>query len=630
MKRSLLPGALVGGAAKWITASVTAVAAAAAVAANARSLGIQAWLGAHGLGFADYAPSRISVTPRLDSLFALGDTLVLAATITNRHGGLLAGPVIRWRSERPEVAVVDSAGVVIAQGPGQTRIVAALGKLAAAARVIVRQRVVGVVIPGDTTLRLKEGDRWPLEAYGVDARGMRVEDRAVVWSSSDSTVAAIDSSGTLLARAPGRAVLTASVDGASSRAGVQVILAPALLTLEAGDALRVPAGHTLPRPVVVRVVSAGGRPVPNALVTFQPEDPEGSASPAGLRTDAAGRARTAWTLSPRPGRQRLLVRVEGLDSVLALGVEADPVPRNTRVEQVGSPPRGTAGAPLAEPIGIRVSDSLGVALADVPVNWRTPEGGKIEALAGRTDSLGEAWAEWILGPNAGVQHARVQVGNPRSMPPFAVEAWARPASPAALQVVAGDGQRGTAGQPLPREIVLLVRDRFGNPVPGASVAVRALDGTVADSVVAADSSGQARVRWTLGRRSGMQRLEVLAAGADSAAVVTARAAPREAANVTFASPPAVAPAGRATALAVSVTDAYGNPVSDVLVVFTASHGEVAPQRVMTDVRGRAATRWTPAATPGEQTVTASLRGGPIRWSHRVRVRAGNAPKGEGR
>jgi hypothetical protein len=183
---------------------------------------------------------------------------------------------------------------------------------------------------------------------------------------------------------------------------------------------------------------------------------------------------------------------------------------------------------------------------------------------------------------------------------------------------------------LPKEIVLVVRDRFGNPVSGASVAVRASDGAAADSVVVADSSGQARVRWTLGRRAGIQRLELRAAGADSVAVVTARAAPREAANVTFASPPAVARAGRATALAVSVTDAYGNPVSDALVVFTASHGAVAPQRVMTDARGRAATRWTPAARPEEQTVTASLRGGPIRWSHRVRVRAANAPQGEGR
>jgi expansin (peptidoglycan-binding protein) len=626
MKRSLLPGALVGGAAKWITASVTTVAAAAAVAANARSLGIQAWLGAHGLGFADYAPSRIVVTPAFDSLFAIGDTLVLTAAITNRHGAVLAGPVIRWQSERPEVAAVDSTGVVIAQGPGEARVIASLGKLASTARVVVRQRVVAVVIEGDTTLRLKEGDRFPLEAYGIDARGVRVEDRLVRWISSDSSVASVDSSGVLLARTPGRAVITAAVDSASRRAVVHVILAPGAITLEAGDALRVPAGRALPRPVVVRVLSRSGRPVPNAEVGFQPEDAEGVATPAVVRTDPGGRARTVWTLSPRPGRQRLLVRVEGLDSTLTLGVEADPVASNTRIEQIGSPPSGVVGAPLAEPVGIRVTDARGVALADVPVNWRTPEGGIIEPLADRTDSLGEAWARWTLGPAAGLQRARVLVGNPRTMPPFAVSVQAQPASPADLQVVAGGSQRGTAGRPLPEDVVVLVRDRFGNPVAGAPVQVRQVDGSVADSVVASDSTGRARVRWTLGRRAGLQRLVLEVAGAEAMVPVTARAGPREAANVTFVSPPAAAVAGRSTTLAVVVTDAYGNAVGDALVVFTASHGAVAPERVLTDQRGRAATRWVPAANPDQQTVTASVRGGPLRWTHRVRVRAANRPE----
>jgi hypothetical protein len=144
---------------------------------------------------------------------------------------------------------------------------------------------------------------------------------------------------------------------------------------------------------------------------------------------------------------------------------------------------------------------------------------------------------------------------------------------------------------------------------------------VADSALTTDEKGQAAVVWTLGRTSGVHRLEVGAAGVDSAVVVTARARPAGAANLSFRNPPARATAGTAVRLTAAVTDAYGNPVPDALVVFTAGAGTLSAARVMSDSTGGSATRWTPGSAVGQQTVTAAIRGTSIKATHAVRVTA---------
>src|SRR5205814_7861015 len=137
-----------------------------------------------------------------------------------------------------------------------------------------------------------------------------------------------------------------------------------------------------------------------------------------------------------------------------------------------------------------------------------PDGGSITPLAERTDSLGEARAKWVLGPRAGTQRARVQVGNPRLLPPRTVKATALPSTAAGILVVSGDAQEGSVGGALRRPVVARVTDHDGNPVPGASVTVTPRSGSVRDTVLTADSSGAVMARWTLGRTAGTQRLEL--------------------------------------------------------------------------------------------------------------------------
>src|SRR5690606_16566593 len=110
----------------------------------------------------------------------------------------------------------------------------------------------------------------------------------------------------------------------------------------------------------------------------------------------------------------------------------------------------------------------------VPVAWKAMDGGEAVAVSARSDSLGMAQARWTLGPRSGRQRLRVEVGNPRSFPPRVLSAVAEPGAARWLRLVGGDGQAGTVGKPIPREVVLRVTDSVGNPVGDVPVSFRRL------------------------------------------------------------------------------------------------------------------------------------------------------------
>lgn len=525
MKRtsSTAPG-LFSGAHKWFTGIVTTTAALFALAVNARNLGLTPWLGLLDLNFADHAASRIVLTPRSDTLRALGDTAVLTATVTDAHGAALAGATLRWRSVDTSVAVVDSGGVVVARAPGRTSIEVSVREVTARATVHVAQQPAGITLLGDSALRLGDGDTLRLLAQVQDARGHRVLGILPRWETADSAVLSVDSLGLVRALAPGRAYVRVGAGGQQARLRVDVALAPAALVLQSGEGQRALAGRRLPESVVLQVRARAGQPVPGARVALATEDDGGRVEPDTAVADADGRVRAAWTLSPRAGVQHLVARVPGVDSALVVSAEADPSPGNVRVEVLSPELRGVAGEELSQPVLVRLTDTLGLALGLVRIGWSTLEGGTLAGSA-RTDSAGGAQAYWTLGPRAGRQRLLVQVGNPRLIPATPVVAIAEPGTPSGLVLQAGQGQRAIAGTRLPKALVVLVRDARGNPVGGATLTVAPGAGTVDDSVLTTAADGRATFRWTLGAAAGEQRLVLRLAGTAASVQVTATSRP---------------------------------------------------------------------------------------------------------
>jgi len=417
-------------------------------------------------------------------------------------------------------------------------------------------------------------------------------------------------------------MLAARVQGISARIEIAVVPVAASVAVVAGKGQRAQAGRALAQPVMVQVLSRGGRPMDGVPVRFAAEP---ASTEETALTDAAGRARSTWTLADRPGRQRLTVGVAGVDSVVTVTAEADPVPANTRLV-LASPMGGApAGDSLASPVIVSVTDSTGAPLVDIPVDWLALDGGKASALAERTDSLGHARATWQLGSKAGSQRLRVQVGDSREIPALTIKSKAEPGHPYSLSLVSGAGQSGGVSSALKAPIAVRVSDRFGNRIPSAPVVLRPESGSVGDSSVTTDSAGIAYGRWTLGSAAGTQRLTVRASPIEKELVVTARGLPRSPASLGFASPPAQGSVGRSLPqpLKVVLKDTYGNPIANRTVTFVPVGGKVSPARVVTDAHGVAATKWTLGEKPGVQTLAAAVKDSEVKA--KVTVKAVKPP-----
>lgn len=464
----------------------------------------------------------VRTLPDADTARAIGDTVRLVASVAGRNGAALVAVPVLWTTSDDAVATVDARGQVVARGAGTATITAAAGEHVAQSRVVVRQAVASVVVvPTDSVLPLAEDESHALAVRASDRRGWPVAGRRAAWTVADTGVATVDSSGTVLGRRAGRTLLTASVEGAAFALPVVVRALPGALA-RAGDttALRGPAGRALARRVAVRVLSRRGLPVEGATVRFAAAA-DGRVEPATVRTGANGVAAVAWTLGPMPGRQRLGASADGLDSTLDIVAEAEPVATNTRYVTVGDDLAGPVGEALGARVVVRLVDTAGRALPDVPVSW-TPVQGRVADADARTDSLGEARAAWTLGTVAGRQRLVVQAGPASGVPPHVVTATARPGRAARLEAALDARAHAAPGDRV--RVRLSVRDAYGNAVPEARVALAPEAGAVAPRVVVADAAGTARVAWTLAGRAGEQQLTMQVEGTEVRAVVAVQVA----------------------------------------------------------------------------------------------------------
>ena len=563
----------------------------------------------------------VGLRPQSDTAYAIGDTIHLAATITDKNGAILVGARPTWVSENPKVATVLMDGSVIAQGPGATTISVAVADLIARSRIFVRQTVASVDVVGvanDTTPVVAEGERKPMRAIPRDARGHPVIGLAAQWRLDDTSVATVDTLGGVTGKVAGRTIATATVEGVSGKTPIMVVATAAEIAAVSGASQRAAAGSLLPQAVVVRVTSRRQRPVEGVLVKFRPADGQGSLEPASALTDADGRARTVWTLGDLPGRQTLLAEVERIDSAFAVVAEAEPVAANTRLSIVADNPSGEAGHKLDDTVAIHISDSTGRALADVPVTWVALDNGRAEAIDARSDSLGQARALWTLGPKAGTQRLRAQVGSGHgksAVPPITLHATAQAGAASGIVVVSGDGQRGAAGQQLAKSIIVRVVDSTGNGVADEELQLSPSDGSVPDTSVHTDSNGVARIHWTLGHTAGDHALAVHLDGVKKLLKLTAIAHPAAPANVSFDDAPSEHSSRvKGKHLVAIVTDAYGNPVPDVRLSFSTHSGSVSPSRAVSDAKGRVRISWALGTKPGDQSLVGSVPGTDVKGS----------------
>jgi hypothetical protein len=508
-----------------IVARVVAVGAAlGTVATSIHEFGLDGAQTRRTIG--NFGATWVGLAPASDTATSIGDTLHLAATVTDKKGTALVGTNIKWSIDHPEVAIVNPDGTVIAHSVGTATVLVAVGELMARSTIVVHPIAAHVHIANDSSVSLAEQTTRPLSVVSTDSRGHVIAARFARWRSNDTGVAKVDTAGTLTAIAEGRAVITATVDGISADAPVTVVPVPQSLVLVAGGGQDAPAGSTLAEPVIVKVLSRRGKPLSGLTVKFRRADVNSTADVAQAQTDAEGRARCTWKLGDLAGRQRLAASTDGVDTVVTVEAEAEPVSANTRTAALADSQTAKIATALAVPVGVRITDTSGRVMGDLAVRWLALDGGSITGTTPRTDSLGEARATWVLGPHAGPQHVRALIGDGRTVRPVVLHAVALAGSPATIGIVSGDAQHGTPNAATSKPIVLRVTDAAGNPVRGISVNLvpKHGAGTLPDSTPVTDSLGLVHTQWTLGATLGPQHVTARVDGVPKTVEVMATAA----------------------------------------------------------------------------------------------------------
>lgn len=169
-----------------------------------------------------------------------------------------------------------------------------------------------------------------------------------------------------------------------------------------------------------------------------------------------------------------------------------------------------AGGELPQALRVRVTDGRGRPMTFQVVAFSVVTGGG-SMLAGfaKTNLDGVAEDRWRLGTTAGdTQRVEARVIANSGSPTTVVtgfRAVALPDVPHRIDIHGGYAQTDTAGQQLPDSLAVLVRDRHGNVVPGATVTwFPSGAGKMSPDTSYTNAAGIARSAWTLAPNEGNQ------------------------------------------------------------------------------------------------------------------------------
>lgn len=239
--------------------------------------------------------ASVVVTPATSSPFA-GSGLTLTAEARDANGVVLSGRPISWSSTSPALAVVSSAGRVLAVAPGSVRIEATIEGVTGGSVLTILPVPVANVTVSLSTSTIILGQSAQAIAVARDANGNALPGRPTTWTSSAPAVAVVSAAGIVSAIALGTTTITATIEG---RVGtVQAVVVPipvASVAVTLGDS-SIQIGQSTQGTAVARDVN--GIALPGRAVTWSSSAPAiASVSTTGLVTAVAEGAATITATS---------------------------------------------------------------------------------------------------------------------------------------------------------------------------------------------------------------------------------------------------------------------------------------------------------------------------------------------
>ena len=233
-----------------------------------------------------------------------GESLRIEARPVREDGSPVAAGRVSWKALHPEVAAVDSNGLVIGVGPGRTIVQASVAPgLTATAAVEVAAAEIALA---ESHLVLGPGQSDTLRVL-VPGQGNRELRGGLQWQTSDTRVMRVGPTGIVSAQVPGRAEVVATGFGQERRASVLVHREPRTLVVTpppAAGVIQLPVRGV--RKVTVVAEAADSTSIPEARGAWEVAD----------TTLIAYDTSKAELLGRRLGTTTLTARLYGFDPVV--------------------------------------------------------------------------------------------------------------------------------------------------------------------------------------------------------------------------------------------------------------------------------------------------------------------------
>ncbi|MGB7212446.1 MAG: Ig-like domain-containing protein [Gemmatimonadales bacterium] len=251
------------------------------IVARSMALVVLMWAGSACGGSGGTGPSvvvtAVSVEGGRDTLY-VGQSMALSAAVQLDSTTVIHTDTVAWTSSDTTRATVSAAGAVMARAAGTATITASLGGHSGHRDILVAIIPVAsiTVSPGSRILYL--GQIGQLASVVKDSAGTPITGQHPAWTSSNASVASVDSLGKVTAHDTGTARVRATLAGHADSAAVTVTIVPvtSVQVLPAGDTAVV--GDTI-RPVAIPEDSSGA-PLAGRAVSWAVSD-SAALSPTG-------------------------------------------------------------------------------------------------------------------------------------------------------------------------------------------------------------------------------------------------------------------------------------------------------------------------------------------------------------
>ena len=336
------------------------------------------------------------------TLTSIGQTVQLGALVYDSDGVAIPRAVVAWSSSHPEVATVDSTGLVAAVSNGTTLVTATSGAVSTTATitVVIGQEAASItVIPESATLT-SFGQSVQLEAVVQEIDGTVIPDAPVAWSSSDPDVASVSENGLVTAISNGGVWIRALSGDVSTISVITVMQAAASVAITPETATLSSVGETVQLETVV--YDAEGAAIPDAPVMWSSDDPVVAAVDANGLVTAVSNGSVQITATSGDASAISVITVKQAAASVIITPEA------ATLDSIGEAVQFEAVA----------YDMEGAAVSGAPVSWSSsdPEVATVDSTGLATGvGAGETTITATSGEVSGT--ARLTVTRPPPPPP---------------------------------------------------------------------------------------------------------------------------------------------------------------------------------------------------------------------